>query len=230
MHTTRKYLKTIEDPVTRLNLIHQNLTFRHGEMIEELPEQFMTVRFLEETATVLELGSNIGRNTCIVATILDDDRRLVTLETIKESFDKLKENRDLNGFRFHIENAALSKIPLCQSGWITQPYKGELPENHVMINTITFDEIRKKYNLVFDTLVADCEGALSQILKDDPTILENIKTVIVENDYLDINDKHFVDSVFDKYGLKPVFSMPGGLLIHPCRDFFYQVFKKIKTT
>jgi len=35
----------------------------------------------------------------------------------------------------------------------------------------------------FDTLVADCEGALLPILKDTPEILAKIDLIIVENDY-----------------------------------------------
>jgi hypothetical protein len=51
----------------------------------------------------------------------------------------------------------------------------------------------KKYNIDFDTLVLDCEGAFYYILNDFPEILENIKTIFVENDYNDIEHKNFVD-------------------------------------
>lgn len=218
--------KYINDPVEKLAWIHRHLNFAHGELKNEYPEQLMTVRFLEETATVLELGANIGRNTCVIATILNDDSRLVSLETDARTTKLLRHNRDINNFKFHIENSALSKIPLCQEAWNTIPFTGKLPStDYFMVKTISFNEIQQKYGLIFDTLVADCEGALYQILQDDPAMLKNIKMIIIENDYFDENRKSFVDSIFQQYGLKPIYT-EGRKSTKPSSHEFYQVWKR----
>ena len=47
-----------------------------------------------------------------------------------------------------------------------------------------------------DTLVADCEGALQQSLKDEPDFLEIFETITMEKDYYDIEHKKFVDVEF----------------------------------
>jgi len=51
------------------------------------------------------------------------------------------------------------------------------------VKTITYDDLKLKYKINFDTLVLDCEGAFYYILMDMPEILENIKLIIMENNY-----------------------------------------------
>ena len=51
-----------------------------------------------------------------------------------------------------------------------------------MIGLVQKGELKNKYNINFDTLVLDCEGAFYYILMDMPEILENIKLIINEID------------------------------------------------
>jgi FkbM family methyltransferase len=217
-------IKSLPDPVERLAWMHQNLDLVQGSFQEEYPEQLMAVTYLKPDAMVLELGANIGRNTCIIATVLNDDKQLVTLECDPVSCDILQQTRDLNGLNFHIENTALSKVLLAQQGWNTVEYTDSLPDGHVPVKTITFPELEAKYDRKFDTIVADCEGALFQILRDEPTLLTNITTVILENDFTTIEPKRFVDEQFTKFGLKSVFSQAGGW--GPCYGVFFQVWMR----
>ena len=93
-----------------------------------------------------------------------------------------------------------------------------------MVETKTLDELYSKYNIQFDTLVLDCEGAFYNILMDMPEILNNIKLIIMENDYWDIKKKNFVDDILKKNGFYVDYKMDGGW--GPCFDFFYEVWKK----
>ena len=45
----------------------------------------------------------------------------------------------------------------------------------------------------FNVLVVDCEGALYYILKDEPEFLNGFETIIIENDFLIITHKEFVN-------------------------------------
>ena len=81
-----------------------------------------------------------------------------------------------------------------------------------------------KYNINFDTLVADCEGALYYILRDEPTLLNNINLVIIENDFANLEHKQFVDEQFRSNGLKRVYVSSGGW--GPCQEFFYEVWSR----
>lgn len=112
----------------------------------------------------------------------------MTLESDKNIAKLLEENRDLNNFNFHIESSALSKRKLIQRGWDTLP-SDVLIDGFNWVNTITLNELKQKYNIDFDTLVLDCEGAFYYILMDMPEMLDNINLIIMENDYYDISKK-----------------------------------------
>lgn len=211
------------NPAETLHMIHSKLKFFHGSLMEEYPEQLMSVMYVPEDAKVLELGGHVGRNSCVIASLLTDSRNQVTLEPCQAFARLLQENRDLNGLQFHIEVSALSKVPLIQKGWVTLPSDVVLP-GYVSIKTIQFDELERKYEMQFDTLVADCEGALYYILRDDPDILKNIKLIVVENDFHDISQVEYVHQQFKQHGFEIVHSQSGGW--GPCQGYFFQVWKK----
>lgn len=221
------YDKNITEPEEILKHIHQNLLFSGGSMLQEYPEQLMAVRFIRSDAKVLEIGSNIGRNTLTIATILDDDTNLVTLECNPKSVKILLKNRNDNRYSFHIEDAALSKRRLIQKGWHTMPSDVDLPQYNV-VKIIDFRELGGKYKIKFDTLVLDCEGAFYYIIKDMPEILENITLIVMENDYFDLNHKQTIDKMLIESGFKVIFTQALIWEGHApcCKEFFYEVWKK----
>lgn len=217
--------KFIDNPDERLSELHNHLVFNYGSLSEEYPEQLLTIKFINENLKVLEIGGNVGRNSLIISTILKDSKNLVILESNPEIAKQLQDNLSSNGVDSNIEVSALSQQKLIQNGWNTLPLiDNNIPEGWKEIATITYEQLITKYNINFDTLIADCEGALYYILKDMPQLLNNINMVIVENDYLDINHKNFINSVFEEYGLKRIFYQSGGW--GPCYEFFYEVWKK----
>lgn len=218
---------TDRDIYNKLITLQSSLQIKHGRFTDEFPEQKMAINFLTGRECVLELGGNIGRNSLIIASVMKNNpnpaSKFVTLECDVEIARQLTENRDLNNFDFQIETSALSIRKLIQKGWDTVPSETLLP-NYKWVNTITFNELQAKYNVIFDTLVLDCEGAFYYILMDMPEILTNIDLIIMENDYMDISHKAYVDSVLDKSGFTVVYSERGGW--EPCYDRFFEVWKK----
>ncbi len=170
----------------------------------------------------MEIGGNIGRNSLVIASIVDNNN-FVSLECDENIAEQLKENRDINGYTFHIEKSALSKRKLIQKGWDTKP-SDDLEPDYKWINTINLDELNSKYNIIFDTLVLDCEGAFYYILVDMPEILNNIQLIIMENDYYDISHKLYVDSVLEKYNFYNDYKEAGGWGC--CYNNFFEVWKK----
>jgi FkbM family methyltransferase len=216
-----------DDAVARLADVQKRLSFNNGNIMDEGTEQLMSVLFIKPNDKVLELGSNIGRNTLVIGSILDDESNLVTLETDANIVRKLIVNRDSNHMKFHIENAALTKRQLIQPehSWQSFPSDVLLPD-HFIINSVSLDELKAKYNIDFTVLVADCEGALFYILQEFPELLQgSIRTLIVENDYTDITHKQYVDEQFTKNGFVRVWSRGGGW--GPCAYFFWEVWQKM---
>ena len=189
----------------------------------------MIARFVRPDATVLELGGNVGRSSCVIASILDDSARLVVFESDPVTAAQLKDNRDANGMAFHIEAAALSRCPLVQFGWDTVPWEGEedepVPAGWTRVVTRGWRQTLDTYaSLRFDTLVADCEGALFYILRDHPGFLDGFRTVLIENDFRSMEHKAYCDITFARHGFRVAYSEAGGW--GPCQDRFYEVWVK----
>lgn len=208
-----------------LRNIHKNLKIDFGSLEDEFPEQLMVAKYLSGHEKVLEIGGNIGRNSLVIAYILQqkNNNDFVSIETNPEDARKLKHNRDLNGFNFHVENTALSARKLIQKGWVTIP-SDTIQDGYFFVDTITWEMLQDKYNIVFDTLVLDCEGAFYYILLDMPQILDNIQLIIVENDYCDENKKKYVDEQLKNSKFFIDYSAP-----HPWAKEdtnFYEVWKR----
>ena len=212
--------------------LHSKLKLNHGNFSEEYPEQEMVAMYIKPDDIVLELGGNIGRNSCIIASLLNDSKNLVVFESFNIIAQQLKENRDLNNLNFHIEDCAISKCDLYQKDWNTKPdneMNSEDYNNWTKIKTSTWSDIKNKYNIVFDTLVVDCEGALYYILRDEPTFLENFKKIIIENDFQNHNHKLYVDEEFKKFNFKRVYVkelVNGPDMFNYIKEYFYEVWEK----
>jgi FkbM family methyltransferase len=208
--------KTLQD-------IQATISLKYGTLEDELPEQEMAFRYIQPSDTVLELGGNIGRNSLVISKLLDDSSRLIVLECNSEICNKLIENRELNNEKFHILNAALSARRLIQRGWNTIPLEEDLPvpEGFTEIRTIHLDQLLQKSKTPFNTLVADCEGALYWILRDFPSFFTHFQKIIVENDYADGKHKVAVDNELESLGFQVVYEKEGGW--GPCQEYFYQV-------
>ena len=209
--------------VDKLIKLHNKLQIRHGDFNSELPEQMMAINYITGNEKVLEIGGNIGRNSLIIASLLKDSRNLVTLESDAEIALQLTENRDINNLQFYIENSALSKRKLIQKGWDTI-VSDELLPDYKPVNTITLEELNNKYNIEFDTLVLDCEGAFYYILIDMPEIVTNINLIIMENDYHNLEHKLYIDNKLREEKFEVVYSQIGGW--GPCYNNFFEVWKK----
>lgn len=227
-------LLSISDPDKKLEKIHSTLICQGGNFEFEYPEQLMSASFLRPTDKVLELGSNIGRNTLVIASLLENQKNLVTLESDSDTAKIVEENRNINHYLFHIEASALSKRKLIQKDWLTIQSDILLP-GYKNVNIIGFQELEMKYQIKFDTLVCDCEGALYYILLDFPELLNNLHIVLMENDYLDITHKDYVDNTLSTQGFKCIYTRPlvwdrekYPVCAFPqkCIDNFYEVWSK----
>lgn len=225
----RKRFLKLKGAKTRLSYIHSTIEIDHGNINAEYNEQIMAVRYIKPHHRVLEIGSNIGRNSLVIATILKNPQQLVTLESSPEIYEQLLENKNKNKLNFISENKALSYKSLIQKDWQTIP-SDILLDGYHKVDTITFQELEAKYNIEFDTLVLDCEGAFYYILKDYPCMLKKIKLILMENDYTDIQHKKYIDNTLKKSGFRTVFKRPAKFtttMSFVCMRNFYEVWKRV---
>jgi FkbM family methyltransferase len=215
-------------PEFKLIILHYFLKIDHGSLEDEYPEQVMAITYINPDDVVLELGGNIGRNSCVIASILNDSSNLLVLESMQEYASQLEHNKNLNNLNFKIENSAISKRKLVQYGWTTYPLD-ETTKDYALVPTLTFRELKDKYNMNFNVLVADCEGALYHILREEREILDNIRTIIIENDFTEKEHKEYVDNIFIQNNFKRVYVQSGAYGFQKfkhCHHCFYEVWQK----
>jgi hypothetical protein len=215
------------DPIIKkLRGIQSGLKLENGIFGQHMVNQEMSVRFIEPTDVVLELGGNIGRNSLIISTLLSDSQNLVVLESDAKICKSLEKNRDNNNFKFVIEAKALSKKPLIQRGWWTKPLpEGEVPKYWTPVDIVDFETLQSTTGLTFNTLVADSEGSLYYSLKDDPSILDGLEKILLENDYWAARSQQDeVRQILTSKGFSVVFDRESGLT----RPSFWQVWTKPK--
>ena len=209
----------------RLAQIHARLSILHGNMHDEYQEQLMALKYIKPHHRVLEFGGNVGRNSLVIASILDDSSNLVTFECDPSTAKKLEENRDANRMRFHIETAALSNTRLQQKGWVSKTILNDTVESGwEEIATQTYTNFRSKPHAIepFDVLVVDCEGCIVPILEANREILDEVELVLIENDFV---WPEKLQEQFDDLGFKNIYS----------RDYFdrvgfYQTWRKMPST
>ncbi len=56
-------------------------------MSDEYPEQFLTVRFIKPDHCVIEIGGNIGRNSCVISKFLNNSNNLLVIESDPKYFE-----------------------------------------------------------------------------------------------------------------------------------------------
>ena len=223
-----------------LSTIHSKISLLYGSMDQELVEQHLSCKYIKPNNVVLEIGGNIGRNALVISNILEKETNLVTLEPNKEYYNKLVKNRDHNNKSFNVDNCCLSINPvfiLDSRSFLEDKLDDIFPISFIELdaskansaNIINYNELCIKYNLNFDTLCVDCEGAFYYIIKDMPYIIDNIKLIIIENDYENIEHYNYVENILKTGGFECVetIKLNNPPWDAPCKDFFYQVWSKI---
>ena len=74
------------------------------------------------------------------------------------------------------------------------------------IQSYTLDQIKKKYNLKFNVLVADCEGFLEVFFDENPNFYNDLRLIIFEEDYPDKCNYKKIKELLLKHNFKAILS------------------------
>ena len=159
----------------------------------EREEQINMYEYIEKGDKVLELGGRYGTVSAIILDMVAHESDVVVVEPDKTVIHVLHENLKNNGFKntnvFHGTVGNSRKKMSDGDGYAIQTVECEGAD--CGIENVHYDDLQKRYNIVFDTIVADCEGCLpatiNHILEYYP-LLEPIKKIIFETDYEDTID------------------------------------------
>ncbi|MDW8034352.1 MAG: FkbM family methyltransferase [Nitrososphaerota archaeon] len=130
---------------------------------------------LKKGYTFVDVGAHIGYYSILARNIVGECGKVVAFEPNPKSYNMLKKNIELNGFKNCIpENLSLSDV----SG-VFKLYIGKYAEDssslfqadevdedeYVNINAITFDEYSELHGIVPDLVKIDAEGAEYKVLR-----------------------------------------------------------------
>jgi hypothetical protein len=161
---------------------------QYGKIIDHLKmerdEQLQAEKYLTPECVVLELGARYGTVSCIINKKVGTN--MVVVEPDIRVQDALEQNMKANNCNFNIVKGVISRVPLelinlnyWYGGYGATTEKSEVSS----IPNFTLEEVESKYNLVFNTLVADCEGFLEQFLDENPKLYNQLSLIMFEKDY-----------------------------------------------
>ena len=151
----------------------------------EAEEQSLAKQYIESSDVVLELGARYGSVSCIINSKLACKTNQVSVEPDDRVWDALERNKLANSCEFNIVKGFISskKLGLTElddcGGYGTTSV--EKPESS--ISSFTLAQIKEKYNLEFNVLVADCEGFLETFFDENPEFYKKMRLIIFEADY-----------------------------------------------
>ena len=136
---------------------------------------------------VLELGARYGSVSCIINSKLNNKNNQVVVEPDNRVWNALEKNRDNNNCAFNIVKGFISNKKLdlinldCYYGGYGATF---ILNDNTKIPSYTLNEIKEKYKLNFNVLVADCEGFLECFFDENPDFYDNLRLIIFEADYV----------------------------------------------
>ena len=193
-------------------------------MCEELPEQLLAAEFIKPGNRVLELGTNYGRNTLLIAKLIEKHGHLDSSEQNTAMRESTKATLKKNKIHNTTLLPAISKHPLKQ---ISQGNPLLRLDNYTVAsstkqhsNQEQVPTIPEPPSIHYDVLVADCEGCALPLLQENPQILKHISTILLENDYWSNYDENFdtLHNILKQAGFKSTRCL--NLNSHNC---FYEV-------
>jgi FkbM family methyltransferase len=151
----------------------------------EITEQLQVEKYIEHDSVVLELGARFGTVSCIINKKISSPTNQVSVEPDMRVQSALYENMIENECNFHIVNGFISTRSMALTQIDSYDGYGATSEksNTSSIPFYTLEEIETKYNLKFNTLVADCEGFLEQFFDENPQLYSQLSLIIFEKDY-----------------------------------------------
>ena len=152
----------------------------------ERKEQALAEEYILPGDVVLELGARYGSVSCIINSKLNNKKNQVVVEPDQRVWRALKENKEINKCQFHIVEGFISKSKLDLIN--LDVYHGGygascIKNNDTKIPSYTLEDIKNKYNLKFNVLVADCEGGLEYFFEENPDFYKTLRLIIFEADY-----------------------------------------------
>lgn len=171
----------------------------------EKPEQDLAKQYIMPRDVVLELGARYGSVSCVINSKLNCKTNQVVVEPDDRVWGALERNRFANKCGFHIVKGFISAKKLALTN-LDEWYGGygatAIEKEDTRIPSFSLSEIKEKYNLDFNVLVADCEGFLETFFNENPDFHKQLRLIIFEADYPEKCDYNKIKNMLVDDGFK----------------------------
>ena len=184
----------------------------HGRTISkrvERKEQILAETYIDASCCVLELGARYGSVSCITNKKLSNKTNHVVVEPDERVWEALEGNKMRNDCHFHIIRGFISKKHLGltdKDDWYGYGTRS-IEDVSSNILCLTLEEVQQKYGLIFDTLIADCEGFLGNFFEENPWFYDQLRLIIFEKDYPKFCNYKIIQEQLRRRGFRQVVSL-----------------------
>lgn len=171
---------TVDETVLPANVV--DLLFENNY---EAPERAALKKFLDPELPVIELGGCLGVISCLTNRLLRHPEKHVLVEANPALMPLIEQNRERNGCRFKIVNAAVSygaetitfKV---DDNILASSLNGD-EQRAVVVSTVTLQRLLDQHGFKRVTLICDIEGAELQLVEHELDVLrERVGMIIME--------------------------------------------------
>jgi FkbM family methyltransferase len=160
----------------------------NGQLINikyfEKEEQDLARTYVLEDDVVLELGARYGSVSCTINNNLGIKTNQVVVEPDERVWEALEINKKANNCHFHIIKGFISykKLNLTDKSSHLGCGTSTIEDSNTTIPSYSLSEIKNKYKLNFNVLIADCEGFLEMFYDENTNFFDSLRLVIFECD------------------------------------------------
>lgn len=121
----------------------------------------------------------------------------LAIEPDKDVLDALYKNKKNHNCKFQIYDGIITTkdLSLIHLGYATYTVPDQSGE---IVKHKSLDDIQADYNMIFDCLVADCEGFLEIFFDENPNFINQLNTLIIEKDESNRCNYDKLDELFKK--------------------------------
>lgn len=189
----------------------------------EVDEQKCCRENIKPDDCVLELGGRYGVVSYTIQQILSDKKKHVVVEPDTFVHPYLERNRDDNKCEYHILKGIVSADDAYCFGFgagkfTLGPDVLKINNEHMfrqrigdfsVVKGFTWDNIEESFGMKFNVIIADMEGSFPGFIKDNVDKLEQINTIIYEQDGIPPNQYQDTENLLISKGFSLV-NMVGG--------------------
>lgn len=149
---------------------------------EEEESRYLS-KHLPPNARVLELGSCLGYVSCLTNKLLNDNSQHVVLEANPNLIPWIEKNKAENNCGFSIANCIVSenaRNAFYLHDLIVGGSAKRKTAREIEIEGVSFEDLRKKHSIDFDTLVMDIEGGELNLLRNHKADIAQFNQIFME--------------------------------------------------